>query len=417
MAKGGGQYLLKKAKKGLRGLAKEAEEKKATKAAAKVPAEPKTTPKADKPQGKGTKAMREQLAMDEATKRVEEAFKPYEGATPNVPQEVFPRVDVSRQSLDPVIQRAIADPVVRQQMLAAMERGMSLKDWYNMEPTRLLWEDIAGKGIGTQRFNRFQDFMAPTSAQSPVDLNVGNASRWGYYDTTGQLPPETLANPKDVSFETPPPPGYGSKGQVGQFKMAMPLLQSGQPPDPLTHLKTSRYGGALKGNLANAPMDAHATRAPLMLLGDPEGLATSVKLKAGEPTFNAQTRFAEEGGNISDLPVTWWKDVPKNAADYYALEDYYKGLGQELGLPAAQGQATGWVGNAGLTGVKSDPSMTAQDLFNKRVASQALKRDMDPRDLLTQLMTGAGYLGLGGVALGGAGEFLPGRFPDEEEQY
>ena len=152
-------------------------------------------------------------------------------------------------------------------------------------------------------------------------------------------------------------------------------------------------------------------RAPLMHLGDPEGLATSVKLAKEAKAFNAQKRFAEEGGELSDLPVSWWKDVPKNAADYYAMEDYYKALAAELGIEAAPGQASSWVGNAGLTGVKSDPTMTAQDLFNKRVATQSLKRDIDPRDLLTQLMSGTGHLALGGVALGGASQFF-----DEEEQ-
>jgi hypothetical protein len=374
-----------------------------------LPAEPKTTPKGDRPL---SKAAREQQQLDAATARVEESFKPYAGATPNVPQQVFPRVNLGRQQVDPVIQRAISDPVVKQKMLEAMQRGEPLAGWYNMEPTRLLWEDIAGKGVGTHRFNRFQDFMGPTSAQSPVDLNIGNASRWGFHDTTGTLPAETL-DETGKKFATPPPEGYGSKGQVGQFKMAMPLLQSGQPLDPLDYLKTSRYGGALKGNLANLPVDAHAMRAPLMHLGDPEGLATSVKLEKNSPAFNAQTRFAEQGGNISDLPVTWWKDVPRNAADYYAMEDYYKMLAAESGLEPAPGQAAGWVGNAGLTGVKSDPSMTAQQLFNRRVATQALKRNMDPRDLLMRLMTGAGHLSLGGIALGGARQFMDDQGGDD----
>lgn len=416
MAKGG-QYLLKKAKQGIKAVAKEVEEK-APKAAAevtaaaKVPAEPKTTPKGDRP-GKGTKAMREQLLFDEATKRVEEAFKPYEGATPKVPQEVFPRVDVSRQGVDAAVARAIADPVVREKMIAAMQRGEPLAGWYNMEPTRLMWGDVLGNAEeGTRRFNRMQDFMGPTSAQAPVDLNIGNASRWGYYDTTGQLPPETLDETGN-KFATPPPAGYGSKGQVGQFKMAMPLLQSGQPLDPLEYLKTSRYGGALKGNWANLPVDAHGVRAPLMLAGDPEGLATSVKLQKGDKAFNAQKQFAEQGGELSDLPVTWWKDVPKNAATYYAMEDYYKGLARELGLDPAEGQAASWVGNAGLTGVKSDPSLTSQQLLQRRVAGQSIKRDMDPRDLLAMLMKGSGYLSLGGIGLGAASQFMPGQ---EEEQ-
>jgi hypothetical protein len=359
---------------------------------AKAPAEASNfaLPKPAKPP---TKAQREQQQLDEAMARVQESFAPYAGAQPNVPQEVFKRADVSGQGVDPVIQRAISDPAVKEKMMAAIERGKPLSDWYNMEPTRLLWGDISGsEAVGTHRFNRMQDFMGPTSSQSPVLTNVGNASRWQYHDTTGTLPSETLANPKDKSFATPPPVGYGSKGQVGQFKAAMPILQSGQPLDPIDYPKTSRYAGALKGNIANLPVDAHAMRAPLMHLGDPQGLKTSVKLDTDAKAFNAQKRFEEEGGNISDLPVTWWKDVPRNSADYYAMEDYYKMLAMESGLKPAPGQAASWVGNAGLTKVKSDPSMTAQQLFQLRVAMQALKQNMDPRDLLIRLMTGKGHV-------------------------
>jgi hypothetical protein len=339
-----------------------------------------------------TKAEREQQQLDAATARVQESFAPYEGAKPNVPQQVFPRADTSRQGIDPVIQRAIADPAVKEKMMEAIERGKPLADWYNMEPTRLLWGDISGsQATGTHRFNRMQDFMGPTSAQSPVLLNIGNASRWQYHDTTGTPPTEKL-DATGKKFETPPPEGYGSKGQVGQYKMSMPLLQSGQPQDPIDYLKTARYGGALKGNIANLPVDAHAMRAPLMHLGDPEGLATSVKLDKDSPAFNAQKKFAEEGGEISDLPVTWWKDVPRNAADYYAMEDYYKMLAAESGLEPARGQAASWVGNADLTKVKSNPSMTAQQLFQLRVALQALKQNMDPRDLLIKLMSGKGHV-------------------------
>lgn len=363
-----------------------------------LPKEARSTPKGDRvfalpKEGKpATKADREQQQLDEATARVNEAFKPYEGAKPNVPQEVFPRAELGRQKVDPVIERAISDPVVKQRMMEAIQRGMSLADWYNMEQTRLMWGDVLGnQSEGTHRFNRFQDFMGPTSMQSPVDLNIGNATRWGYHDTTGTLPTERL-DATGKKFETPPPEGYGSKGQVGQFKMAMPLLESGQSLDPIKYLKTARYGGALKGNIANLPVDAHAMRAPLMHLGDPEGLATSVKLNKDDAAFDAQKRFAEQGGELSDLPVTWWKDVPRNAADYYAMEDYYKMLAAESGLQPAQGQAASWVGNAGMTGVKSDPGMTAQQLFNRRVATQAIKRNMDPRDLLIKLMSGAGHV-------------------------
>lgn len=360
--------------------------------------------------GKITKAMREQQLFDEALRIVEEMFAPYAGAKPKKAlSKTFTRAPTGKQTVDPVIERAIGSKGVTEKMLAGMERGMPLKDWYNMEPTRLLWGDISGSPVtGDQAFNRFQDYMGPTSILSKVDPNIGNASRWTYYDMN-QLPPaEQLTTIMGKEKLNPPPPaGYGGAGQINQFKIANEMLQSGATQDPEEYLKTARYSGALKGNLANAPMDRHAIRAPLMLLGDPEGLATSVKLGKGIPTFNAQKRFAEEGGNIADLPPTWWKDVPRNSAEYYALEDYYKMLSNEMGLRPAQGQATGWVGHAGLTGVESDPSKTAQDLFNARVASQAVERNMDPRDVLTRFMTGQGHLGIAGAGLVGS-QFLPG---------
>jgi hypothetical protein len=362
------------------------------------------------PAKKITKAMRESELFDEALRAVEDMFKPYEGATPNVPQHVFPRSATGKQKIDPVVERAIGSREVKDKMLAGMERGMPLKDWYNMEPLRLLWGDISGPNIGTQRFNRFQDYMGPTSILSKVDPNIGNASRWNFYEMNNMLPPERLNNAGD-KFIVKPPAGYGGAGQLGQFKTAMPLLESGQPQDPLDYLKTARYAGDLKGNLANLPVDRHAVRAPLMLLGDPEGLATSVKLGKGEKAFNAQQRFADlarnENWDLADVPVTWWKDIPKNPAEYYAMEDYYKMLSNELGLAPGQGQPTAWVGHAGMTGVESDPSLTAMQLFNRRVANQAVKRNEDPRDILTEMMTGQGHLGIAGAGLVGS-QFLPG---------
>jgi hypothetical protein len=375
---------------------------------------------------KGGKAMQRELEKtrlyQEALRRIEEMLAPYEGAEPKVPQHVFPRTSTAKMETDPAIAAAIGSRDVTDKMLAAMERGRPLKGWYNMEPLRLLWGDISGSPeIGTQRFNRFQDYMGSTSPVSDVDLNVGNASRWSSYDINKSMPPEqltTIPHPtKPGKFkeklDPKPPAGYGSTGQINQFKMSMPLLRGDVSElDPIDYLKTSRYTGDLKGNLANLPVDRHAVRGPLMLHGDPAGLSTSVKLGEGIPTFNAQERFAEmlrnnEVTNPADVPVTWWKDVPKNARDYYLMEDYYKMLSDQLGVQPGEGQPMAWVGNAGMTGVESDPSMTAMQLFNRRAANQAVKRNVDPRDLLTRVMTGQGHLGLAGAGLAGS-QFLPG---------
>jgi hypothetical protein len=364
--------------------------------------------------GKLTAAMRRELEQsrlfDEAMRLVEEQFGKYAGARPDVPQEVFPRSPIGKQKIDPVVAKAISDKDVLAQMMAGMERGRHLAGWYNMEPLRLKWNEISGSDVGTHRFNRFQDYMGPTSILSKVDPNIGNASRWTSYDINRKVPPERLNN-QGNKLIVPPPAGYGGPGQINQYKVAMPMLESGQPLDPFDYLKTSRYSGALKGNWANLPVDRHAVRGPLMLLGDPEGLATSVKLGKGIPTFNAQQRFGEPGmtyDDIKDVPVTWWKDVPKNAAEYYAMEDYYKMLANEAGLSPAEGQAATWVGNAGMTGVETDPTLTGMDLFKRRVAGQAVQRERDPRDILTDFMTGAGHLGVAGAGLGLGSSLLPG---------
>jgi hypothetical protein len=375
---------------------------------------------------KGGKAMQRELEKtrlyQEALRRIEEMLAPYEGAMPKVEQRVFPRVTPGpKMESDAAIQAAIGDKGVMDKMLAGMERGRPLMNWYNMEPLRLLWNDISGPEIGTQRFNRMQDYMGSTSPVSDVDLNVGNATRWNSYDINQTPPAEsltTIANPKKPGkfkekLDPKPPTGYGSTGQIPQYKMSMPLL-SGEISelDPLKHLKTSRYTGDLKGNWANLPVDRHGVRAPLMLYGDPAGLSTSVKLSEDTPSFNAQERFAEmlrnnEVTSPADVPVTWWKDAPKNARDYYLMEDYYKMLSDQMGVQPGQGQPMAWVGHAGLTGVESDPSMTAMQLFNRRAANQSVKRNIDPRDLLTQVLTGRSHLGLAGAGLVGS-QFLPG---------
>ena len=75
-----------------------------------------------------------------------------------------------------------------------------------------------------------------------------------------------------------------------------------------------------------------------------------------------------------------WADMP-NANEYPALEQYYKGLADELGVAPAQAQAAGWVGHGQLTGLKSDDTATWLQLWQDRINNTAMRMNKSPQEV------------------------------------
>jgi hypothetical protein len=77
---------------------------------------------------------------------------------------------------------------------------------------------------------------------------------------------------------------------------------------------------------------------------------------------------------------TYWTDMPA-ANEYAAMEDYYQGLAKDAGMAPGQGQASGWVGNADLTGLETDPTKTWLDMFQDRIKNTAYRTGNDPKQV------------------------------------
>jgi hypothetical protein len=97
--------------------------------------------------------------------------------------------------------------------------------------------------------------------------------------------------------------------------------------------------------------------------------------------------------------------MPKDN-EYGAMEKYYQGLGNEMGLSTGQTQASAWVGGGKLTGLASDESKPFLGFLEDRVNLTAQKTGMDPEEVLKRFIRGEGRLvalplAAGGVAAGG----------------
>jgi hypothetical protein len=85
--------------------------------------------------------------------------------------------------------------------------------------------------------------------------------------------------------------------------------------------------------------------------------------------------------------AAYWQAQPK-ANEYAAMEQYYKGLGRELGLTPAQTQAAAWVGGGSRTGLKSDESKPFLRFVEDRIYKTAIEKNMDPQDVIRMFVRG-----------------------------
>ena len=359
------------------------------------------------PGGKGVgKAAAKAAELAELSKATDALFR--EGVTPNVPQHDIPRYQPPR-GVPQRVQDVVADPQVREGMLSAIERGKGMggENWYNMEPLRQQFVDMFGEAEGTQRFNRYQDYVAGSSPRSSPEENFRNASFYYGLDATGQPLPTPYVNPAGKTIKNPEP--YGHLAQ-NLHRMNFEKIRSGQGLDLKRNPKPLGFSEDLKGNLTPVAVDTHAFRLPAMLSQDPRFLETGLQVKKGEPARNIRKEF--ERGDVTmeealQRPAYWATQPEEN--EYLAMERFYQSLAPETGLDPGQVQAAAWVGGGPMTGLRADETLSAMDLFKKRVALTAQKLGQDPRDVLAKMMRGTGpLLSLGPVGLG-AGAMLPRR--------
>jgi hypothetical protein len=179
---------------------------------------------------------------------------------------------------------------------------------------------------------------------------------------------------------SPPDPYHGGLANQGHQEAVNDILTGTWGQGDVA--KTPSYGANLEGNLTPVAMDRHAIRAPGMMTEDPRWLATQIKLKGGGK-YRPQDEFNAGNLTMEDAlkQPTYWADMPlKN--EYAPLEDYYQSLARDAGMAPGQAQASGWVGNAQLTGVETDPTKTFLDMFQDRIKNTAYRMGKDPREVV-----------------------------------
>jgi hypothetical protein len=295
---------------------------------------------------------------------------------PNVLQVDIPRYTPPRgvpaRTLD-----LVNDQAVRSKMLETISQGQQMggANWYNAEPLRQAFNAELG-GKGDAAFRRYMDMVAATSPRSDVGTNARNASYYYGRLMRGEGTPEV---------GTPNPQPYGHMAQRLHQMNAERVAGAGW--DPLNNPKPASFVENLVGNQAPVTVDTHALRLPAILAQDPRFLETAYQAAKDASKQNIQQLVTGGAMPIGEARAAHWQAQPKEN-EYAALEQYYKGLGRELGLTPAQTQASAWVGGGKLTGLASDESKPFLRFLEDRINLTAEKRGETPKQTLKAFIRG-----------------------------
>jgi hypothetical protein len=288
---------------------------------------------------------------------------------------------------------------VYDKMVEGVDRGTPVKDWYETGPLRKSFEDQLGAEEGLGKFDQFIDAVAATSPRSDVGTNVRNAS---YYYTQAQPFPGRNSVPSIEDLPEKNPAPYGHLAQkLHRMNAEKTVFPGGEGLDFKQNAKPIAFAANLKGDPSVATIDTHAFRAPAMMGEDPRFLARSFLSEKGAVPRNIQDEVAQGQTSMDEARGrgAFWESKPR-PTEYAAHEDYYKKIGNELGLTPAETQAAGWVGHGGTTGLASAPK-SFMDFVEERILLTAEKLGMDPREIWKRVVSGKmPLLGVGGAAAG-----------------
>ena len=298
---------------------------------------------------------------------------------------------------------AIKMPEVKKGMLDLAQKGIAQKDWYKTKPLLKRYTDILGEKKGTEKFIKDIKIFSAVSAGAAVPANVKMASYYQYLAEQGL----DLDKPKKGS-------GYGSLTADTQRKAVQEYLQKGELGD-VEKAKRVTFTANFLGQEDYVTSDRHNMRTIGMLSKDPEFLKTSLILskkadiqrfkdlgftikRTGTPETSVrkdrkykiepQAEFAK--GKLSmekalQIPVLW-SDAPQKT-EYKAYEEFQRKLAKEMGLTAAEFQASLWFGAESMTGVES-PAERMIDTIEKRVRYTAEQLGVEPKIIFEQYIKG-----------------------------
>ena len=249
-----------------------------------------------------------------------------------------------------------SDPNIRAQVMQHIQNGLQMSggDWYDTTALRQRFHDLNGPEQGEQDFQKFMQYVGTNSPQNKVPPDIRQASYYYHLDKNGVpiTPVDKFGNPR---------PEVQDPTNIAAPYKALPSHQSGSSEvqagtrDPLDAQKTASFAQNLSGNYEPVTIDMHALKLPAMLKQDPRWLNGEGKAALASGT---------DIGTLAQDPK-WWENSP-GANEYGHLEQWWKGMANDLGITPAQAQAGSWVGGGHITGLGSDENKTFIDFMNDR---------------------------------------------------
>lgn len=336
---------------------------------------------------------------------------------PNIPQEAIERWQPAR-GISPRVQDALNNPDVVNGVRDSINQGIGMGAhlWYHTEPIRAAFEKEFGENW-QQPFKLFMDTQAAASPRSDVPTQIRNGS-WMYAHAMNGMPLP------DKGPEIYP---YGHLAGNLHRQNFDTIMGGGW--DVIKNPKPPSFSANLQGNLEPGTIDTHAFRNIGMRSGDPRFLATQIQeiIPAGREVGpnSAAAKYGEisepdedgvrvaryrpqqlvKSGKLSmedakTIPAFW--AAQPNANEYAAIEQLYKRLGSERGLPTADAQAAAWAGGGKLTGLGTTPDRTFPELMNERIMYTSHLRGEAPEKVLSDMIRARKpLLGIGGAAAAG----------------
>lgn len=274
--------------------------------------------------------------------------------------------------------RLFATEGLEDKMLNMIQNGRKLgaTNWYNTEPVRQVFIKELGPDEGEKAFRKYMSYVAATSASSDVGSNVRNGSYYFGLDVReGRVP----------AVDDPMPRGFGHHAQHNHQIFSNKVFD-GQL-DPLIYQKLTSFFENLTGNYSPVTVDRHALRLPAMLAGDSNFLAPRYKkLFETTPLLHDKEALMKQ---FVEIPAAWRAPI---AAEYAALEQFYKRLAQRADLAPAEAQAAAWVGGRDLTGVHDNGLLSFIEHFEDRVHLTADKLGISIGEVLRRFVRGEANL-------------------------
>ena len=252
---------------------------------------------------------------------------------------------------------------------------MGSEDVVRHRPLLKRYIDIFGPDLGHQMHRQAMMMNAATSPQMKVPGNIRTASEYNRVATQ---------NPdRPIQRGDPITEGYGAYTQKLHQDFAGDVMYPGFI-NSVTNPKPPSYGSGLIGNYRPVAVDMHATKLPAILSGDERWLTRgNAENPGGREALLGGVPMAE----LQTQPGMW-QGEPDPFTEYPDLEQFWQRMAADAGMSPASTQASGWTGGGQITGLGTDPTKPWLGMFEDAVEQSARWNEMDPQDVINQVLRG-----------------------------